>query len=100
MVHILIYSDWGTKSAPTLVFGKPYLQKLHLFSYFRCDGALGVSVTAPGGAITSVPVWTLKRKQLMNGTSMSSPHVSGCIGMFPFLKEGKTEPCVHGYFQY
>ncbi|KFB50300.1 AGAP004870-PA-like protein [Anopheles sinensis] len=45
------------------------------------DGGYGVTVCAPGAAIASVPQFTMSKAQLMNGTSMSAPHVAGSVGL-------------------
>lgn len=45
------------------------------------DGGNAITVCAPGAAIASIPQCTLLKRQLMNGTSMSAPHVAGAIAL-------------------
>jgi len=45
------------------------------------NNGMGVSIVAPGCALTSHPRWYKSNMQLCNGTSMSSPNATGMISL-------------------
>ncbi|CAF3356099.1 unnamed protein product [Rotaria sp. Silwood2] len=60
-----------------LIDGNSFVAQYYSLHHSRdlcTDGWLGVCVSVPGAAITS-----LYKRQLMNGTSMASPNAAGCI---------------------
>ncbi|GAU91710.1 hypothetical protein RvY_03915 [Ramazzottius varieornatus] len=65
------------------IYGMSYRHPSQMFNWTSrgpaLNGDIGVNICAPGGAIASIPTYTLQNSTLMNGTSMASPNACGAI---------------------
>jgi len=94
LINVNFYTGVGAYVSPDMMTAEySMLHKLSGNTYTwssrgpTIDGGRGISVCAPGGALTSVPGYLLRGSGLNSGTSMAAPHVAGACGwLYSYLK--------------